>query len=99
MSVLVHFGHRRTNGQLPPLHLVIVTTTATVATILAVKKVLPLIKVQEDLAACLIDGSSIVFKFRYENEMVGTLPRSGQARVTFNFTIPKRQIQKYSIQY
>lgn len=50
----------------------------------AVKKVLPLIKVQEDLAACLIDGSSIVFKFRYENEMVGTLPRGGQARVTFN---------------
>jgi len=50
----------------------------------AMKKVLPLIKVQEDLAACLIDGSSIVFKFRYQNEIDGTLPNGGKAKVTIN---------------
>jgi len=28
--------------------------------------------VQEDLTACLIEGSSIVFKFKYENEIEAT---------------------------
>jgi len=47
----------------------------------AARKVLKLIKVQEDLTACLIEGSSIVFRFRYENEVEGTLPKGGRAVV------------------
>jgi hypothetical protein len=50
----------------------------------AAKKALPLIKVQEDLAACLIEGSSIVFKFNYENEIDGALPKGGKITVTIN---------------
>lgn len=50
----------------------------------AAKKVLPLIKVQENLTACLIKGSSIVFKFRFEIEMEGTLPKGGKIGVTIN---------------
>jgi len=44
----------------------------------AAKKAFPLIKVQEDLTACLIEGSSIVFKFYYEAEIEGTLPNNGK---------------------
>ncbi len=50
----------------------------------AAKKAFPLIKVQEDLAACLIEGSSIVFKFQYENEIEGILPKGGKAVATVN---------------
>jgi hypothetical protein len=38
----------------------------------AAKQIIPFIKVQEDLTACLIEGSSIVFKFKYENEIEAT---------------------------
>jgi len=44
----------------------------------AAKRAFPLIKVQEDLTACLIEGSSIVFKFCYEAEIEGTLPDNGK---------------------
>jgi len=50
----------------------------------AAKKVLPLMKVQEDLTACLIEGSSIVFKFQYEKEIEGTLPKGGKVAVAIN---------------
>jgi len=50
----------------------------------AAKKAFPLIRVQEDLTACLIPGSSIVFKFQYENEIDGTLPKGGKATVDIN---------------
>jgi hypothetical protein len=40
--------------------------------------------VQEDLTACLIEGSSIVFKFKYENEIEATLPSNGKISVTVN---------------
>jgi len=50
----------------------------------AAKKAFPLIKVQEDLTACLIGGSSIVFKFRWETEIEGTLPKGGKAVITIN---------------
>ena len=50
----------------------------------AAKKAFPLIKVQEDLTACLIGGSSIVFKFQYETEIEGTLPKGGKAVITIN---------------
>jgi len=50
----------------------------------AAKKVLPLIKVQDDLTACLIDGSSLVFKFHYENEIEGILPKGGKITIAIN---------------
>jgi len=50
----------------------------------AAKEALPLIKVQEDLTACLISGSSIVFKFHYENEVKGTLPTGGKIAIAVN---------------
>ena len=50
----------------------------------AAKKAFPLIRVQKDLTACLIPGSSIVFKFQYENEIEGTLPKGGNATVDIN---------------
>jgi len=50
----------------------------------AAQKALPLTKVQKDLTACLIPGSNIVFKFQYENEIEGTLPKGGKATVTIN---------------
>jgi len=50
----------------------------------AAMKAMPFIKVQEDLTACLVEGSSIVFKFQYENVIEGTLPRGGKAIVTTN---------------
>lgn len=39
---------------------------------------------QEDLTACLIEGSSIVCKFKYENEVEATLPNNGKISVTVN---------------
>lgn len=36
---------------------------------------------QEDLTACLIEGSSIVFKFKYENEIEATLTSNGKITV------------------
>ena len=50
----------------------------------AAKKAFPLIKVQEDLTACLIEGSSIVFKFYYEAEIEGTLPNNGKIITQIN---------------
>jgi len=50
----------------------------------AAKKAFPLIKVQEDLTACLIEGSSIVFKFYYEMEIEGTLPNNGKIVTAIN---------------
>lgn len=50
----------------------------------AAKQIIPLIKVQEDLTACLIEGSSIVFKFKYENEIEATLPNNGKISVNVN---------------
>lgn len=50
----------------------------------AAKKILLLIKVQENLTACLIKGSSIVFKFKWETEIEGTLPKGGKIGVTIN---------------
>jgi len=50
----------------------------------AAEKALPLIKVQEDLTACLIAGSSIVFKFQNENQIEGTLPKGGKTTVAIN---------------
>jgi len=50
----------------------------------AAKKALPLIKVQKDLTACLIPGSSIVFKLHLETEIDGTLPRGGKTTVAIN---------------
>ncbi len=47
----------------------------------ATKKAFPLIRVQKDLTACLIPGSSIVFKFQYRNEIEGTFPKGGKATV------------------
>ncbi|TET64267.1 hypothetical protein E3J49_04595 [Candidatus Bathyarchaeota archaeon] len=38
-----------------------------------------LITVQEDLKACLIEGSSIVFNFNYEEIIEGTIPDNGEA--------------------
>lgn len=52
----------------------------------AAKKALPFIKVQKDLTACLIPGSSIVFKFQHENEIQGTLPRDGKITVAINIS-------------
>jgi hypothetical protein len=48
----------------------------------AAEQILPLVKVQDDLTACLIEGSSIVFKFQYENEIEATLPNDGNISVT-----------------
>ncbi|MBM5806015.1 MAG: hypothetical protein FJZ49_08155 [Candidatus Verstraetearchaeota archaeon] len=48
------------------------------------RKVFPLVKVQEDLTACLIEGSSIVFKFYYEAKIEGTLPDNGKIVATIN---------------
>lgn len=50
----------------------------------AAKEAFPLIKVQEDLTACLIEGSSIVFKFYYEAEIEGTLPNNGKIVTAIN---------------
>lgn len=50
----------------------------------AAEKAFPLIEVQEDLAACLIEGSSIVFKFHYEAEIEGTLPDNGRILTATN---------------
>jgi hypothetical protein len=50
----------------------------------AAEQILPLIKVQDDLTACLIQGSSIVFKFHYENEIEAYLPNNGKISVTVN---------------
>lgn len=50
----------------------------------AAEQILPFIKVQDDLTACLIEGSSIVFKFKYENEIEATLPNNGKISVTVN---------------
>jgi hypothetical protein len=50
----------------------------------AARKVLPLIKVQDDLTACLIGGSSIVFKLYYETQIEGTLPKGGKIAVAIN---------------
>ena len=50
----------------------------------AAEQILPLIKVQDDLTACLIQGSSIIFKFHYENEIEATLPNNGKISVTIN---------------
>jgi len=50
----------------------------------AARKAFPLIRVQEDLTACLVEGSSIVFKFWYETEIEGTLPNGGKITVKIN---------------
>ena len=50
----------------------------------AARKAFPLIKVQEDLTACLIEGSSIIFKFYYEAEIEGTLPNNGKIVTAIN---------------
>jgi hypothetical protein len=50
----------------------------------AVGQMLPFVKVQEDLTACLIEGSSIVFKFKYENEVEAVLPRNGKISIVVN---------------
>jgi len=50
----------------------------------AAKKMFPLIKVQEDLTACLIEGSSIVFKFCCGLEIEGKLPESGKIVTVIN---------------
>lgn len=50
----------------------------------AARKVFPLIKVQEDLTACLIEGSSLVFKFYYEAEIEGTLSDNGRIVTAIN---------------
>lgn len=50
----------------------------------AARKAFPLVKVQEDLTACLIEGSSIVFKFYYEAEIEGTLPDNGKIVTAIN---------------
>lgn len=50
----------------------------------AARSVFPFISVQEDLAACLIEGSSIVFKFYYETEIEGILPNNGKIITTIN---------------
>jgi hypothetical protein len=50
----------------------------------AAKEAFPLIRVQKDLTACLIPRSSIVFKFQYENEINGMLPKGGKATVDIN---------------
>lgn len=39
------------------------------------------VAVQTDLRACLIEGSSIVFTFNYEQEITGVIPRDGVASV------------------
>ena len=48
----------------------------------AAEQILPFVKVQEDLTACLIEGSSIVFKFKCENEIEANLPNNGKISVT-----------------
>jgi len=50
----------------------------------AVKSIIPFIKVQDDLTACLIEGSRIIFKIQYENEMEATLPNNSKISVTVN---------------
>lgn len=50
----------------------------------AARKAIPLIKVQENLTACLIQGSSIVFKFKHETEIEGALPKGGKIAVTID---------------
>jgi hypothetical protein len=50
----------------------------------AAEQILPFIKVQEDLTACLIEGSSIVFKFQYETEIETTLPNNGKISLPVN---------------
>jgi hypothetical protein len=50
----------------------------------AAEQILPFIRVQDDLTACLIEGSSIVFKFQCENEVEATLPNNGKISVTVN---------------
>jgi hypothetical protein len=50
----------------------------------AAKQILPLIRVQDELTACLIEGSSIVFKFLYENEIEATLRNNGKISVAVN---------------
>lgn len=52
----------------------------------AARDVFPFIRVQEDLAACLIQGSSIVFKFCYEKEIEGILPNNGKIIASINIT-------------
>lgn len=41
-----------------------------------------LIEVQNDLKACLIRGSHVVFSFNYNQDVEGTLPADGEAKVT-----------------
>jgi hypothetical protein len=43
-----------------------------------------LIKIQEDLRACLINGISVVFDFYYEQELNATLPNGGDATHKIN---------------
>jgi len=50
----------------------------------AAKKALPLVKVQENLTACLIEGSSIVFKFKWKTQIEATLPKGGKIGITTN---------------
>jgi hypothetical protein len=50
----------------------------------AAEQILPFIKVQDNLTACLIEGSSIVFEFQYENEIEAMLPNNGKISVTVN---------------
>ncbi|MGB9778589.1 MAG: hypothetical protein ACPLW8_04210 [Candidatus Bathyarchaeales archaeon] len=48
----------------------------------AAEQIIPFIKVQEDLTACLIEGSNVVFKFKCENEIEATLPNNGKILVS-----------------
>jgi len=50
----------------------------------AAKQIIPFIKVQEDLTARLIEGSSIVFKFKCGNEIEAVLPSNGKIAVMVN---------------
>lgn len=50
----------------------------------AAEQTIPFIRVQDDLTACLIEGSSIVFRFQYQNEVEATTPSNGKISVTVN---------------
>jgi len=43
-----------------------------------------LIEVQKDLKACLIEGSSIIFDFNYQENIEATIPRNGEASTPAN---------------
>lgn len=47
----------------------------------AAEQAYPLVKVQQDLRACLIEGSSIVFKFNCKRTVDGVLPGNGRITV------------------